>query len=75
MKFVVLYGGRYPLLFHRNLCGNVYSVVKREEATTFTSEQEAMRTAIAHRMERHHFTIAGISNHQDTKTPREGVRG
>jgi hypothetical protein len=44
--WLVLYAGGYPVRFHRNLCGDVFSLVVRTEATVFATERAAITAAV-----------------------------
>lgn len=51
-SWLVLYAGGLPLLFPKNLCNQVFSIVSIERATRFVSEaaarQEAVRSGVKH---------------------------
>lgn len=45
---VIVRQGKYPVHFHTNLCGKVYSLVAEKEASRFSSPAAARARAQAH---------------------------
>lgn len=57
MKFIIFFAGLYPVRFHTNTCGAMYSCVALAEATRFDSQLEAARKAGAHGLRPREYSI------------------
>lgn len=44
--WLVMYAGGLPVRFHRNLCGDVFELVARENATVFETDRAAVAAAV-----------------------------
>lgn len=61
-QYIVLFAGIYPVKFHTNYCGKMFSPVgKEEEATPFDSIQAATNRAADHSLKAHQFTVKPLT--------------